>query len=163
MFNKKTKIMFVVLIVIVVASILFINFADNKNNENQENIIEVLSDKSCGFTLISPKEDASVYKNFTVEAIVDNTNRAERGCGWTVFEGQAGLVHVYDTKGFSVGSALLIAKDGDWMKSGPVNFEADIVIDIEPNDKNLLLVIEEDDPAGLGDSELLQIPLKYSK
>lgn len=163
MFNKYTKIIFAILIVIIIASVILISKNKKDNDakiEQNQNI--VLSDKSCGFTLVSPKENDGVYKNFTVEAIVDNTKREERGCGWTVFEGQAGFVHIYDTRGLSVGSALLTAT-GEWMTMGPANFEADINIDIEPADKNLMMVIEEDDPAGFGDSEVLSIPLTYKK
>lgn len=163
MFNKSTKIVFLILIILVIVSIFLLNKNTNSKKENLDQNIGVVSDDaSCGFTLIGPKEGETVGLEFTVKGIVDNTKIKERGCGWTVFEAQAGLVHIYDSTGFSVGSALLTTTE-DWMTAEPVNYEAKIKIDIMPSDKNLLMVIEEDDTSGTGENEFLNVPLVFKQ
>ena len=162
MLNKSTKIFLVIFIVLSVIGFFLLNKKDaNKENDIDE-IVQILDDKSCGFTLISPKEGDTVGLEFMVEGIVDNTKIQERGCGWTVFEAQAGIVHIYDSTGFSVGSALLTTSQ-DWMTPNPVNYEAKIKIDLNPSDEKLLMVIEEDDTSGSGQNEFLEIPLIFKK
>lgn len=157
MFNKRrTIIVFLFLIVI----FLFIIFLKN-NNEQIENRT-YLTEGECGLVVISPKENERVENQFKVEVLVDNSKREELGCSWTVFEGQAGIVRIYDARGFSVGSGFLEAS-GEWMTTSPVSFYAPITIDIEPINEDLFMVITEDDPADSGDISIIEVPLRYKK
>lgn len=139
-------------------------FKNNKEvkSEDINETAEIVLPNACGIVINSPNIGDEVGNTFTVYATVDNTNRVDLGCGWTVFEGQAGLVRVYDESGFSVGSALLTTK-GEWMTSGPVDFQAEIQIDIQPKNENLIMLIQEDDPADFGDASVIEIPLIYKK
>lgn len=156
--SRLIKFLIIILLLLIALTIVF-NKQNKKTNpvvvdENTEDI------EACGFKLLTPGIGEIVSNTFKVEAIVDNSKRDELGCGWTVFEGQAGLVHVYDKRGFSVGSALL-KTTSDWMTSGPVVFTATINIDVELEDEFLVMLIEEDDPAGFGDSDIIEVSLVY--
>ena len=162
MFNKSTKIVFLIFIILIIISVILFYKKDTNSKDNTNNIVQILDNKSCGFTLLGPKEGETVGLEFTVKGIVDNRQIKELGCGWTVFEAQAGIVHIYDSAGFSVGSALLTATE-DWMTAEPVNYEAKIKIDIIPSDEKLLMIIEEDDTSGSGENEFLNIPLIFKQ
>lgn len=156
MHSKLIKILSGIVIVLLILLVIFKYQKDDNKIDNTNS--QVKKAYTCGIDVISPEIGSGVDRSFVVQVVVDNTNRTNLGCGWTVFEGQAGTVHVYDKRGFSVGSNLLTTTE-DWMTQGPVNFYSEIKIDIEPEDENLILIIEEDDPSGLDTSDTISIPL----
>lgn len=156
MHSKLIKILSGIVVMLVILLLVF--KYKNSNNVTTDTNSQVSKASACGIEIVSPEVGDNIDHSFVVHAIVDNTKRVELGCGWTVFEGQAGLVHIYDKRGLSVGSNLLTTTE-DWMTQGPVNFYSEIHIDIDPADKNLILVIEEDDPSGIATRDTVSFPL----
>src|SRR6478736_1509020 len=73
----------------------------------------------------SPLENDQVTRDFTVRAVVDNSNPK---CHWTVFEAQAGTIEIKDANGKLVGNGELKTTE-DWMTDNPVNYTSDISLD----------------------------------
>ncbi|MFA5936132.1 MAG: hypothetical protein WC787_04770 [Patescibacteria group bacterium] len=108
-------------------------------------------------TVSEPAANTAVTFPFTVKAVVHNAERKD--CSWTMFEAQAASMEVKDSDGKVVASGLLMAK-GEWMTDGPVSFDGMItpVSGVTPSGV-LDLVITEENPSGMKDSQTITIPI----
>ncbi len=134
----------------------------------QEKPISTVVDKTksnCGITVTSPMISDKFNDIKKVSVIVDNTKRVELGCGWTVFEAQAGTFKFFDSNNEEIANGILMAENGaDWMTSLPVIYEGEIkIIDIKKSIKEGIgkLVITEDDPSGEKIPQTVEIPVKF--
>ena len=134
----------------------------------QEKPISAVVDKTknnCGITVTSPILGDKFNDIKKVSVIVDNTKRVELGCGWTVFEAQAGTFKFLDSNNEEIANGILMAQNGvDWMTSEPVMYEGEVkIIDIKKSIKEGIgkLVITEDDPSGEKVPQTVEIPVDF--
>lgn len=119
----------------------------------------------CGIVVKSPTigEKFDVIKKVSV--VVDNSKRIELGCGWTVFEGQAGTFKIIDSQDNEVANGILKVQEGiEWMTSLPVMYEAEVLISKDEKDiaKGIgKLTITEDDPSGEKILQTIEIPVEF--
>lgn len=133
-----------------------------RNNKKAE--APVVDDKkevamsSCGLTVSSPLSNTTVAFPLSISAVVDNTNSASLGCGWTVFEAQAGVVKVmYGTTQVGMG---ILSTTSNWMTSSPVPYTGAVTLSSAVvSGTPLTLVIEEENPSGEGTPDTLVIPV----
>ncbi len=137
-----------------------------ENKTETTSIVPIVEEKvGCGIVVKSPTigEKFDVIKKVSV--VVDNSKRVELGCGWTVFEGQAGTFKIVDSQGNEVSSGILKVQEGiEWMTSLPVMYEAEAPISKDEKDiaKGIgKLIITEDDPSGEKILQTIEIPVEF--
>lgn len=108
-----------------------------------------------GFVVQSPSLDLGTSFPIFVEGVVDN--REAGSCRWTVFEGQAGRVEVFDVEDNLVSDGVLKTIE-DWMTDEPRNYKAILNLGKAPVSKDLRIVITEEDPSGEGLGEKIEFP-----
>ena len=107
-------------------------------------------------TVVEPQPGSTQTLPLQVSVIVDNGSQPN--CTWTVFEAQAGIIQLLDSAGIAVGSGTLTTTQ-DWMTDDPVGYAGEIpAIAIVPPGP-ATLVITEEDPSGMGDSQTIEIPI----
>ena len=106
--------------------------------------------------VVSPLPGSTQTLPLQVNVIVDNGSTPN--CPWTVFEAQAGVIQLLDNSNIAVGSGVL-ATTQDWMTDDPVGYSGEIpnIAVVPPG--NATLVITEEDPAGMGDAQTIEIPI----
>jgi len=125
----------------------------------------------CGLTVTSHKEGQSVLFPLTLYGVIDNTDSKNTGCNWAMFEGQAGSAqaYVYIDGEWKVVSELTPIPVRNWMSSNStfsVNLmkKSGLPRDVEDVLKErgvpIKIHFSEDDPAGLGRSDALDILLR---
>lgn len=105
--------------------------------------------------VLEPMAGSEVSFPLTVRFKVEN--RLNRGCSWTMFEAQAGVVSLQDEQGKEYAFQPLTAS-GDWMTDGPVEFSA-VLAPTSSVPTRLRLVIDEEDPSGLGEVRTVTVPV----
>ncbi len=107
-------------------------------------------------TVVSPQPGSTQTVPLSVKVIVDNGSH--QNCTWTVFEAQAGIIQLFDSAGIAVGSGTLTTT-ADWMTDDPVEYTGEIpAIAIVPPGPGKLVITEED-PAGMGDAQTIEVPI----
>ncbi len=148
---------------------LFAIFGCNsgKNAKNQSDIkptdlpnvkVTRTPDINCnnkGFVVQSPSLDLGTGFPIHVEGVVDN--RDVGSCRWTVFEGQAGKVEVFDKENNLISEGVLKTVE-DWMTDEPRNYKAVLNLQKAPVSKDLRIIITEEDPSGEGLGERIEFP-----
>ncbi len=136
--------------------------------------------QKCGMKILFPTIGTTASFPLPVKGVVDNRNRSALGCSWTIFEAQAGTIRVFaninnlgwkevgywaDNSSGAVAAAVPLMTTGDWMTELPVDVAATVWLDPKagaiPAGTPMKLVIEEEDPSGLG-PEILEVPFVYS-
>src|SRR3989344_4986988 len=91
-----------------------------------------------GIQIDSPKENETVSSPLKITGLVN-------GNGWTAFEGQVGIVKLFDSAGKELALGIFTATE-DWMKL-PVNFETTLFFDY-PGDGTGKLVFYNENASG---------------
>ena len=112
---------------------------------------------SChALTIISPQKNEQVTRDFTIKAIVNNSNSA---CHWAVFEAQAGTIEIKDSNNTLVATSTLKTTD-NWMTNNPVTYTGAISLDANTPHGYLTLFIHEESPNG-NPGKTVSVPLQY--
>lgn len=119
--------------------------------------IKMTGCKPKAITISEPEANFAVTFPLTVKATVHNAE--QKACSWTMFEAQAASMEVKDSTGKVVATGVLMAK-GEWMTDAPVSFEGTLksVDGVTPRGV-LDLVITEENPSGMKDSQTITIPV----
>ncbi len=133
--NIKTYIVLLTLgFIIILAGFSFVLFfPNNKPNTVAPPVVENKSD----IEIFSPKPNEVVSSPLKITGIV-------RGNGWAGFEGQVGVVHVFDRTGKELTKTALKATT-DWTAL-PTNFEADVNFTF--SDPYGYLIFQNENPSG---------------
>lgn len=153
------------------------NVSGNGNGGNDDT--ERYTQK-CGLKVTFPTIGTTASFPLPIKGIIDNRNRTTLGCSWTVFEAQAGTVRAFaninnqgwksvsywaDNQSGAIAGPIPLMTTGDWMTESPVNVSGTVWLDPKvgkiPVGTPMKLVIEEEDPSGMG-GETLEIPFVYS-
>jgi hypothetical protein len=89
---------------------------------------------------------------------VNVNNGAQPNCRWTVFEGQAASMRLFDGAGAVVGTGRLTTTNPDWMTDKAVDYTGQIPA-VALVTGEATLVITEENPRGDGDPQEVSIPL----
>lgn len=100
-------------------------------------------DISCALKALTPELNSHVKAPVVVSVLVDNTNT--ECASWTVFEGQAGTVELYDNSENLLSKGVLTTMS-DWTTGFPTTYTARLS-DFLYTGKVKLLITEED-PSG---------------
>jgi len=127
--------------------------------------LEALEKVGCGIIVKSPTVGEKFDGIKKVSVVVDNSKRVELGCGWTVFEGQAGTFKIIDSQGGEVSNGILKVEEGvEWITSSPVTYEGEVLL--SKDEKGIAkgigtLIITEDDPSGEKIPQTIEIPIEF--
>lgn len=142
------------------------NITVTENKIETTNTLPVIEEKvGCGIVVKSPTvgEKFDVIKKVSV--LIDNSKRVELGCGWTVFEGQAGTFKIIDSQGSEVSNGILKVEEGvEWMTSLPVTYEGEVLTSKDEKDiakGTGKLIITEDDPSGEKIPQTIEILIEF--
>jgi len=108
-----------------------------------------------GIQIIEPQAGSKVSSPVKVKVVVDNTKSK---CRWTVFEGQAGVIQMQGKNSDLLGNSILSTTD-NWMQDGPVTYTGSLTF-TTPADKDIALIIDEENPSGKPNAKQIKIPLK---
>ncbi len=111
------------------------------------------AEEHCAIHFINPKNGETVTTPISVEVVVDNS---QENCSWTVFEGQAGVVEIYNESNQVMYKAPLIAQ-GEWMTADPVTYKSEI--EYSGYTGPMKLMITADNPSGEGAPDRTSIML----
>lgn len=162
--NKKVNPWNIVITLILLAFVAYVLVKVDSRREaaivdpNEDNDLAQVEMSHCGLTVSSPLSNTLVSFPLSVSAIVDNTDMTNLGCGWTVFEAQAGTIKVLDINNQVVGSGILTTTQ-DWMTTSPVAYTSTVTLTGVPASNNLTLVFTEDDPSDMGNVDTLSVPV----
>jgi len=82
------------------------------------------------------------------------------GDSWIAFEGQVGLVNLFDAGGRMISSSIL-AVNGEWMKEPPIDFEAMLMFQKPPTETGSL-VFSNENPAGIPENNReFNLPIRF--
>jgi len=128
--NRKNSIVIVSILAIIVIAGSFFIFKDRANTNVVEN--------KSGIQIFSPKENELISSPLKITGLVN-------GDGWTAFEGQVGIVRLFDSNNKELALGILTATE-EWMKL-PVNFETTLFFDY-PGDGIGKLVFYNENASG---------------
>lgn len=112
----------------------------------------------CGLTVYEPVSGSGVGPHFVISSVVDNNERDSIGCGWVVFEAQAGVVYVKDGQGRDIAKPTPLTTVMDWMTDDPVIYSANIEI-LNDYKGKALVIINEESPSDEDLPKTLTFPL----
>ena len=123
----------IILFVATVILVLTVNFYPKTQNGKNGNTIE-----KKGIVVVSPKENEVISSQLKIEGYVNSD-------GWIGFEGQVGIVRLFDEQDNELGMAILTA-DGEWMQT-KINFKTTLWFDY-PGEGQGKLVFYNENPSG---------------
>ena len=145
------KIYLISIIVLCLGSLIFVLFSGFLNNQPVNNIIK--EDKK-GIIVSLPRENELISSPLKIEGYVN-------GDGWIGFEGQVGIVKLFDEQNKELGLAILTA-DGEWMQQ-KINFKTTLWFDY-PGDGKGKLVFYNENPSGEAErNKTFTLPVKLTK
>ena len=133
--NNMRKFFLVFCIILSVAAVIFA-LATRLFWSNQSNNNFVTFEK--GIVVSIPKENEVISSPLKIEGYVN-------GDGWVGFEGQVGVVRLFDENDKELGLAILTA-DGEWMQT-KINFKTTLWFDY-PGEGQGKLVFYNENPSG---------------
>jgi hypothetical protein len=149
--------LFLVIAAVVAIWFLMAHKSQAPTTPNDTNTPVALS--HCGLTVTTPLSGVAITSPISITAVVDNTMMQQLGCGWTVFEAQAGSYELKDANGAVLGSGVLTTTQ-DWMTSGPVTYTGQVASNVSlTSGMPLSLVFTEEDVADMGNPDTLTVPL----
>jgi len=140
-------------IILALAAIIFVtvsSFLAKDPTVSNDTILQVTS----GLSIFLPKENTTVSSPLKISGIVN-------GDGWTGFEGQVGIVKLFDDQENQLALGILTATS-DWMHL-PTNFETTLWFDY-PGDGQGKLVFKNENASGDPERDKsFELPVKLSK
>lgn len=137
---KKEFLIVIILAAVIIALLAVWAFLPGKNNNQQTNGNQ---QNAQGIQIDSLKEGDTISSPIKIKGTVN-------GSGWTGFEGQVGTVKILDSKGESLGMAILNATT-DWMKP-QVSFEANLAFQ-SATEQAGTLVFNNENASGLPEND----------
>ena len=119
----------------------------------------------CGLTIDSPIANSSVSFPLTITGTIDNKNSNTTGCSWTMFEGQAGVAHLYDFNNGKTWHAVglnIPVKVADWTAEAT---QFSVVIPFDNSNAGFIpgtpmkVVFTAENPSGSSSVNTLNLPL----
>jgi hypothetical protein len=100
-------------------------------------------DIACALHSLTPELNSHTKNPVAISVLVDNTNK---DCAkWTVFEGQAGVVELYDDHDVLLEQGVLTT-NSDWTTGFPATYTASLGNFLYTG--KVKLIIKEEDPSG---------------
>lgn len=126
----------------------------------------------CGFTITSHRSGATADFPLAITGIADRSRFSQLGCAWSLFEGQAGTAELYayiNNQGKAEWKLIAPMKPvqaDSWMATTTA-----VHVTLVPNASNmnipagtpLKIVFKEEDAAGFGNPDTLELPLVMGK
>lgn len=144
--------LFIFLLIIIIAALLIGGSAFLLKNNKP--IVTPPVENQSGIEIFAPKENEAISSPLKITGRV-------KGNGWTGFEGQVGIVKLFDNDGKELAMGILTATE-DWMKL-PVNFETTLWFDY-PGDGAGQLVFYNENASGEPERDkTFTLPIKLKK
>jgi hypothetical protein len=128
----------VIIIIILLEAFYIFNMQDNISTSIIEQpstsipTVTITPNGLCGLSITSHNINgkAGLQKPITISGIIDNTNYAEKGCAWQMFEGQAGTAQafVFVDNSWKPISKLIPIPVSNWMTT-KTTFTVELSID----------------------------------
>jgi len=108
---------------------------------------------ASGIVITSPKPNEVIASPLRITGYVNGDN-------WIAFEGQVGVVNLFDAGGRMISSSIL-AVNGEWMKEPPIEFEAMLMFQKPPTETGSL-VFSNENPAGIPENNReFNLPIRF--
>lgn len=131
--------------------VLFINLLGNRNFNKTDNSVPVIENNS-GVQVFYPKPNEIISSPLKITGYVN-------GGGWIGFEGEVGVVKLFDSKEKELGLAILTAR-GEWMQV-KIDFETELKFKA-PEDSEGKLVFYNENPSGETErNRTFVLPVKF--
>lgn len=133
-------------IIIILLVFLFLPESDQAIVDNNE--------PPMGIEVFSPKENETVSSPLKISGMI-------KGNGWTAFEGQTGIVRLFDNSDKELALGILTATE-DWMQTN-VNFETTLWFDYPGDGEGKLIFYNENASGEPERNRTFELPIKLQK